>query len=108
MRVHLGEFEQLLLMALGQLGPDASGTDIRACIEQRTGRTISPGAIFTAMQRLERRAFVASALGEPSAQRGGKRKKLYRLLPAGSRALQDMQSALASMARGLRTRPASR
>jgi DNA-binding PadR family transcriptional regulator len=107
-RLHLGEFEQLLLMALGHLGADASGVDIRELIEARTGRAISPGAIYTALQRLERRGFVTTSFGDPTPQRGGKRKKLYRLRPAGARSLAAMQSALAQMARGLRTKAAPR
>jgi DNA-binding PadR family transcriptional regulator len=102
MRVHLGEFEQLLLLALAQLGPDASGVDVRELIEGRTGRTISPGAIYTAFQRLERRGFVSSIFGAPLPQRGGKRRRLYRLRPAGARALEAMQSAIAQMAHGLK------
>jgi len=107
-RVHLGEFEQMLLLALARLDPDASSLDVRSCIETRTGRIISPGAIYTAFQRLERRGFVASGFGEPTPQRGGKRKKLYRLRPAGVRALQDMQAALSGLARGLKPRATSR
>jgi PadR family transcriptional regulator, regulatory protein PadR len=108
MRVHLGEFEQLLLLALVRLGTDASGLDVRECIEQRTTRTISPGAIYTGFQRLERRGFVASGLGDPTPQRGGKRKKLYRLRPAGARALHDAHAALAGMTRGLRPKTSAR
>lgn len=107
-RMHLGEFEQLLLLALAQLGPDASGVDVRELIEARTGRTISPGAIYTAFQRLERRGFVSAALGDPLPQRGGKRRRLYRLRPAGSRSLEAMQSAIAQMARGLRAKASTR
>jgi len=101
-RQHLGEFEQLLLLALAQAGPDASGTDIRELIEARTRRTLSPGAIYTGYQRLERREFVSSAFGDPTPARGGKRRKLYRLTPAGARAITATQTALASLARGLR------
>ena len=107
-RRHLGEFEQLLLMALAHLGPDTSGVDVRELIEARTGRTISPGAIYTALQRLDRRGLVSSALGDPTPARGGKRKKLYRLRPAGARAHDAMQAALAAMARGLRPKLSSR
>jgi DNA-binding PadR family transcriptional regulator len=103
-RMHLGEFELLLLLALAQLGADASGVDVRELIEARTGRTTSPGAIYTAYQRLERRGFVASVFGEPTPQRGGKRRKLYRLRPAGMRALAAAHSALGDMSRGLRSR----
>ena len=100
-RLHLGEFEQLLLLALTQLGPDASGVDVRELIERRTGRTISPGAIYTAMQRLERRGFVSADFGEPTPQRGGKRKRHYELAPLGLRALQASYRSIRSMADGI-------
>jgi len=108
MRTHLGEFEQLLLLALAQLGPEASGVDVRELIERRTGRTISPGAIYTAMRRLERRGFVSADFGAPTPQRGGKRRRLYRLRAAGARALAQSQSVLAEMGRGLRPKVSSR
>jgi DNA-binding PadR family transcriptional regulator len=107
-RIHLGEFEHLLLLALSQLGADASGVDVRELIERRTGRTISPGAIYTAMQRLERRGFVGAVLGDPTPQRGGKRRRLYRLRAAGTRALMQAQNALAEMGRGLKPRASIR
>jgi DNA-binding PadR family transcriptional regulator len=103
----LGDFEQMLLMAMAQLGPEASGVDIRELIEARTGRRVSPGAIYTASQRLERRGFVASSFGDPTPQRGGKRRKLYRLRPAGVRALAAVQAVRAGLARGLRAKLSS-
>jgi len=102
MRRYLGEFEQLLLMALLQLGDDAYGARIREVIEARTGRTISPGAVYTAMDRLEGRGLVSSSLGDPTPQRGGKRKRFYRLEPQGAELLRRSHEALARMARGLR------
>ena len=104
MRTYLGEFEQLLLFALIQLEDDAYGGRIRQTIEARTGRTVSPGAIYTALDRLEARGLVTSALGEPTAQRGGKRKRYYRIEPAGTELLRRSHEALARMARGLRPR----
>ena len=102
MRTYLGEFEQLLLLALVHLGDeDAYGTRIRAEIEARTGRTVSPGAIFTALDRLEQRGLVASRLGDPTPSRGGKRKRHYRLQPSGVQLLQRTQDALARMSHGL-------
>jgi DNA-binding PadR family transcriptional regulator len=101
---HLGELEQLLLFALLRLGSTAHGGSIREVVHERTGRRLSPGAIYTALDRLERRGLVASRLGDPTPERGGKRKRLYRLRPAGVAALRGMQSMLASMARGLKPR----
>src|SRR5579862_7526534 len=102
MRRHLGELEQVLLLALAHLGDEAYGTSIAALIAARTGRTLSPGAIYTALDRLERRGFVSSRWGEPTPERGGKRKRHYHLRPAGATALGEAQRALAAMARGLR------
>jgi DNA-binding PadR family transcriptional regulator len=104
MRTYLGEFEQLLLMALVHLGDDAYGGRIRDVIETRTGRLVSPGAVYTALDRLERRRLVSSWLGEPTPQRGGKRKRHYRLEPAGAALLLESQDALARMARGVRAK----
>lgn len=94
MRQRLGEFEQVLLLALAGLGGNVSGVDVREHIELRTGRTVSPGAIYTAFQRLERRGLVASHFGEPSPRRGGKRPKLYGLQADGARTLREMERQL--------------
>jgi PadR family transcriptional regulator PadR len=102
MRTYLGEFEQLLLFALLQLDDDAYGARIREYIEARTGRTVSPGAVYTALDRLETRGLVSSALGEPTPQRGGKRKRYYRIEPDGAELLRRSHEALARMARGLK------
>ncbi|MCZ6918103.1 MAG: helix-turn-helix transcriptional regulator, partial [Gemmatimonadetes bacterium] len=83
----LGEFEQLILLALVRLGEDAYGVSMRREIEHRTGRAISAGAIYTALERLGRRGFVTSRLGDPTPQRRGRPKKFYRLEPAGADAL---------------------
>jgi DNA-binding PadR family transcriptional regulator len=104
MRRHLGELEQVLLLALARLGDEAYGAGIAALIEERTGRVLSPGAIYTALDRLERRGFVTSRWGDPTPERGGKRKRHYRLRAAGATALREAQAALARMARGLKTR----
>jgi DNA-binding PadR family transcriptional regulator len=101
MRTYLGEFEQLLLFALVRLQEDAYGARIRTVIEARTGRDVSPGAIYTALDRLERRGLVSSRLGEPTPQRGGKRKRYYRLERAGLALLRRSHTAVAKMARGL-------
>ena len=108
MRRRLGEFEQILLLALAGLGADASGVDVREYIDARTARTVSPGAIYTAFQRLEQRGLVASSFGEPSPRRGGKRPKLYRLRPDGARTLREMETVLARLGYRLTPRSGSR
>jgi PadR family transcriptional regulator, regulatory protein PadR len=97
----LGEFEQLVLLALVRLGTEAYGVAIRDEIEKRTGRDVALGAVYTTLLRLEDKRLVATRLGEPTPQRGGRRKKYYRPLAAGQRALASSLDALRSMTRGL-------
>ena len=97
----LGEFEQLVLLALIRLGPEAYGVAIRDEIEQRTGRSVALGAVYTTLLRLEDKRLVATRLGDPTPQRGGRRKKYYRPLAAGRRELATSLDALRRMTRGL-------
>ena len=101
MDTRLGEFEQLLLFALLRLGEDAYGVTLRREIETRTSRLVSAGAVYTAMERLEARGFVSAFIGEPTPQRGGKRKKYYRLEKTGAKALARSYESLSEMARGV-------
>ena len=100
----LGDFEQRILFALIRLGANAYGVTIRDEIESRTGRVISAGALYTALARLEKRGLVASRLGEPTPERGGKRKRLYTVQPAGERAVARAYESLRLMASGMATR----
>lgn len=108
MRHTIGDFEQLILFALLRLGANAYGVTIRREIEARTTRAISPGALYTALDRLEKRGLVSSRLGDPTPERGGKRKRLYTLQPAGEQALARVYESLRLMASGVaaRLRPA--
>ena len=98
----LGEFEQLILFALLELEDDeAYGVSIREAIEHRTGRRLSSGAVYTALDRLSERGLVSSWLGEPTHERGGRRKRLYRLEPQGADALNRSVRVFEDMSRGL-------
>jgi PadR family transcriptional regulator PadR len=101
-RRHLGEFEQVLLYALVRLGADAASLDIARVIEARTGRQVSPGAIYTGLSRLEGRRLAASRLGDPTPQRGGKRRRLYSITPQGTALLRDVHESLGELSRGLK------
>ncbi len=97
----LGDFEQLLLFAILRRGGTASGAAIREEVESRTNRAISPGAVYTAMARLEERGFVTGEIGGPAPARGGRRKKFYQLNRAGADALASAYDQLANMAEGV-------
>lgn len=97
----LGELEQLLLLALLRRGGEASGIDLREELEERIGRTVLPGAVYTIMERMAGRGLVSSFLGDTTPERGGRRRKYYRLEPSGERALARSYRQVARMAEGL-------
>jgi len=101
MASHLGEFEQLILFALLRLGDEAYGVTVRQEIEDRTGRDVSQGAVYTALGRLEERRFVSSRTAEATPERGGRRRKYYALEPGGARALHRVYSEVQVMASGV-------
>lgn len=100
----LGEFEQLLLFALVHLEENAWGRTIRELVLERTGREVSPGALYTTLDRLEDQGLVASFLGEGTPARGGRRRRHYRLTPAGQEALAKSWRTVWAMAEGVRDR----
>ena len=97
----LGEFEQLLLYAVLRLGEEAYGARIRQEIETRTGKAPAVGAIYTGLERLQARGLISSSVGEATPVRGGRRKKYYRLEPAGAAALHQSWQNVTGMAEGL-------
>jgi PadR family transcriptional regulator, regulatory protein PadR len=101
MQSPLGEFEQLVMFAVVRLEDDAYGASIRRELLERAGRDVSPGAIFTTLERLEARGLVTSSYGEPTQERGGRRKRFYRLKAEGRRALAASLDTIKRMARGL-------
>ena len=101
----LGEFEQLLLLAVMRLGDDAYGLAMRREIEERTGHTVSPGAIYPTMDRLEERGYVSSHLGKPIGGRGGRSRRHFKLEPAGIEALRRTHATFTSMWDGFEPEP---
>jgi PadR family transcriptional regulator PadR len=97
----LGEFEQLVLLALVRLGPDAYGATIRRDIETRTGRDVAISSVHITLDRLETKGLVRSRVGDPTPQRGGRRRKHVALLPAGRRAITHACRAFQHMTEGL-------
>jgi PadR family transcriptional regulator PadR len=100
----LGEFEQLVLMAIVRLDDEAYGATIRREIEARTARRLSISAVYTTLDRLQHKGFVRSWIGEPTGERGGRRRKYFALEPAGARALRAAYRAYTGMAVGLERR----
>lgn len=98
---YLGEFEQLVLLALARLGDDAYGVTIRETLIERTGRQPSFGAIYSTLRRMEEKGLVRSVLGEPEAVRGGRAKKFVTLTARGRAALRESHSAVMRMAEGV-------
>lgn len=100
-REYLGEFEQIVLLALLRLGKSAYGVPVRREIEQRTRRDVSVGALYSTLDRLEAKGYVASWFAEPTAERGGRSKRFFRVEPLGLRAVKRSQKAMATMLEGL-------
>jgi DNA-binding PadR family transcriptional regulator len=97
----LGELEQLVLLALLRLGDEGYGIAVQREIEERTGRVSSLGAIYSTLLRLEEQGLLVSRVGQPSPVRGGRRKKLYQVQPAGRAALRAALGALRALSQGL-------
>ena len=97
----LGEFEQIVLLAVAQLGTDAYGVTIRREIARRTGRNVAIGALYTALDRLERKGLVSSSMSDPTPERGGRSRRYYTLRVAGAAALRQSRERLERMWAGL-------
>lgn len=98
---HLGEFEQIVLLAILRLADGAYGVSIRQEIRDRTGRNTVPGALYTTLDRLEQKGLVASRLGEPTPERGGRAKRYYDVTAAGLMAVERAQRSYQSLLQGL-------
>ncbi len=95
------EFEQLVLFAILHLGENAYGMTIRREIEDRTERRTSLGAVYTTLDRLEKKGYVMSWTGSPAPQRGGRSKASLQSPDPGKAALRNSAAILAAMAAGL-------
>jgi len=97
----VGEFELYVLIAIAQAGEEAYGVAIRQEIERRTRRTVSIGAVHATLGRLSDKGLVRFTVSDPQPIPGGKRRKFFRLTPAGERALRHSARMLARMLDGL-------
>jgi DNA-binding PadR family transcriptional regulator len=102
MKAKLGPFEVLLLQLL-EASDDPHGGELRDAVEAATGRVCAPGAVYTALDRLEQRGLVSSLLGEPTPKRGGKRRRHYRIEKAGRLELAEAVGAMRQLVSGVAT-----
>jgi PadR family transcriptional regulator, regulatory protein PadR len=98
----LGEFEQIVLLAILRLGENAYGVTIRGEIAACTGREPAPGALYTTLDRMEEKGFVQSRLGDPTPQRGGRAKRYITVTKKGRVAVITAQRSYQKLLRGLR------
>ena len=96
-RSYLGEFELMILLAVLHLGEEAYGVPISRQIEQLRGRNVSVGSVYAALERLESKGLVASSLGGPTPERGGKAKRYFRVTQAGLRQVHDTRRVLSEL-----------
>jgi PadR family transcriptional regulator PadR len=100
----LGEFEQLVLLAILRLGEETYGAAVKREIEARTGRALAISAVYITLDRLEEKGYLRTWIGEPLPQRGGRRRKHIALLPAGARAVARAYRGFREMTDGLEPR----
>lgn len=98
----LGEFEQVVLLAILRLDEDAYGVSIRGEIAACSGRDPSPGALYTTLDRLENKGLVTSRTGDPTPERGGRAKRFYTVTPAGLAAVARAQRVYQKLLKGLK------
>jgi PadR family transcriptional regulator PadR len=99
---HVGEFELLVMLAVLRLGPGAYGVTVREELERETSRTLGLGTIYKTLGRLEAKGCLRSRTGEPTAERGGRRKKLYQVTASGLATIQVSLADLRRLAEGLK------
>ena len=104
----LGEFEQIVLLAILRLGDEAYGVTILAEIAARTGRNPTPGALYTTLHRMEAKRLVTFRDGSPTPERGGRAKRFVQVTREGRTALAAAQTAYRSLLEGLNLLPTPR
>lgn len=100
-RSYLGEFELMLLLAVIHLGDEAYGVPIARELEAHRGRDVSVGSVYAALERLEAKDLVESSLGEPTAERGGKAKRYFRITKEGLRQVHETRRVLTKLWRAI-------
>lgn len=94
---NLGEFQEIVMLSIMILDENAYGVSIQEDVSKRTGRQVSRGALHTALSRLEEKGLINSMYGEPTAERGGRRKRYYQVSNKGRVSLQEIKQLRQSM-----------
>jgi DNA-binding PadR family transcriptional regulator len=105
---YLGEFEQVVLLAIVRLGDEAYGTAIRREIEARTGRWVSIGAAYATLDRLVTKGYLRARDAAGSTERGGRARRFFALTPTGIAALEDARDLQRRMWAGVQLRRAAK
>ena len=98
----LGSLEHIVLLAVMRLGEEAYGITVRNEIDSATGRDLSVGAVYATLVRLEAKGFIKSSAGEPTAERGGRAKRYFRVTGDGKVALRNTQDMIQKMSAGIK------
>jgi PadR family transcriptional regulator, regulatory protein PadR len=96
-RGYLGEFELMILLAVINLGDVAYGVPISHELETQRGRDVAVGSVYAALDRLENKGLVASSLGDPTPERGGKAKRYFRVTKEGLRQVHETRRVLSQL-----------
>jgi PadR family transcriptional regulator PadR len=96
-RSYLGEFEIMILLAVIHLGEEAYGVPISRELERHRSRYVSIGSVYAALERLEAKGLIASSLGDPTPERGGKAKRYFRITKAGLRQVHETRRVLSKL-----------
>jgi DNA-binding PadR family transcriptional regulator len=97
----LGEFEQIVLLAVLRIGDEAYAIPVRAEIRERARRQVARGALYTALDRLEGKGLLSSRMSEPRPERGGRSRRMYSVTPRGLAALRAARDTMQSLWSGL-------
>lgn len=104
-KVYLGEFEEIVLLAVLRLRDNAYGVKLRQLIQEETGRQTSIGSVYTTLERLEQKGYVSSQQGESTPERGGRAKRYFKIEGAGVTALNETRIMRAKMWDGVTSLP---
>ena len=97
----IGGFEQMVLLAALRLEDGAYAVTIRQELEERAGRTVARGALYTVLERLESKGYLSSRMSDPTPERGGRSRRYYKVTALGVNELKDSKDAIVGLWRGL-------